>query len=99
MAPDYTPLIDQIDMSSTAASLLLVAGALVGVYILWFGVRMILRAFGGNPWAGYSLRDDIDDRALTLNAARPFEEVGNGSAWSQDRSQAAREVTRNQKWF
>ncbi|MDP2031450.1 MAG: hypothetical protein Q8K12_17590 [Thiobacillus sp.] len=44
---DYTSLTTQIDLSTTSAALLLAAGALIGVAILWKGAKMIVRAFGG----------------------------------------------------
>lgn len=44
---DYTTLTDQIDLTTTSAALLLAAGALIGVAILWKGAKMIMRAFGG----------------------------------------------------
>lgn len=47
LPPDYTSLTTQIDLSTTSAALLLAAGALIGVAILWKGAKMILRAFGG----------------------------------------------------
>lgn len=47
VAPDYTSLTDQIDLSTTSAALLVAAGALIGVYILWKGARMIVGAFKG----------------------------------------------------
>lgn len=45
--PDYTSLTSAIDMSTTSAALLLAASALIGVYILWKGAKMIMDAFKG----------------------------------------------------
>jgi hypothetical protein len=48
VAPDYSLLTSSIDLTSTSSALLLAAAALIGVYILWKGAKMIMGAFKGN---------------------------------------------------
>lgn len=79
-------------------SLSVAALALIVVVVL-AGFKYMRKAVGDSPWSSYTISDDIQDRALTRNAERPFEEVNNSEDWRADRKEAAHDVTRNQRWF
>lgn len=87
-------------LQESLSDVMTVAALSVVVVIAIAAFKFMQKAVGGSdPWAGYTMADDIHDRALSRNAERPFQEVGNGVHWKSDRAAAARDVTRNQKWY
>lgn len=83
------------DAISVAGLVLLIV---VGVALF----KYMRKAVGDSPWDGYTIADDVNDRAISYQADRStFDSDGNyvQSDSKKDFSDAAKDVIRRQKHF
>jgi len=57
-APDFSQLTNAVDFSSAIAALVAVAAAVAGVYVVRFGVRLILRSTESSFSSDYCMTDE-----------------------------------------
>lgn len=99
------PLQVQLDLAQAAVDAGSVAGLGLSVYIGIKAIKYMRRAIEGGPgdyYQGYSVIDDMSDRAIQYQADRiTFDADGNASFSDpkRDFADAAKDVIRNQSFF